>query len=220
MLKIISFSIICCLLLVFTGCKKDDLEGPNSEIEITSDFYFDGEINGKRNVFQDEIDHFAINVARSCAIVNGCGCCILNQLTGLSTRKRHFSPAGGVKLQLLQVEFHQTFDNEPTESRIDEMFRVGTYPYNYDNGITITYLDSNGHLWGTDPGDNASSIFEITNMSDDVVSEDESGGRLHKIILAKIECTLHLIEHNSSLPKPEEKILLKNGLLRVRASLH
>ncbi|AHM60037.1 hypothetical protein D770_08880 [Flammeovirgaceae bacterium 311] len=221
MLKIIILSITYCVLLVMTGCKKDETKVNTPEIEITSDFHFEGEIDGKQIVYQDEVNNSAINATSGCTLVSGCGCCISNQYTGLSTRKKYIESDGAIKLEFIQVVFSQDFGHEPTGSNIDDMFRVGTYDFKEQNGVILRYLDANGQLWGSDAGENASAVFEIEDVTSDVIAYSEANNfQLHKIIVAKIDCTLYPINNNLNLPKPKDKIELKNGVLRVRASLH
>lgn len=219
MVKLLSFSISCCLLLVISGCRKEEIENQPPEVEVTSDFYFDGEIDGKRIVFQDAVDNFALAASSGCTVVSGCGCCTSNQYAGLSTSEKYQETDGEVKLRLIQVQFSHSFGYEPAGNDIDGMFEVGKYPYQEKDGIIFRYLDSNGQLWGSDAGENNSVFFEINEVSKEVIAYNEYF-QLHKIISATINCTLYPLNNNLTLPKPKEKIELKNGVVRLRASLH
>lgn len=233
--------IFCIVLFFFAACRHDEIkieekadpeieteeevEDEETAIEITSDFYFDGIIDGKRVVMQDSIDHFLIVAGSGCTEVYECGCCIANQYSGLSTADAMTESEGVVKLEFIHLRFNKTFDYEADgTAAIDEIYRLGNYPYFDSNGkpdgAAIRYLDPEGQLWGSDAGPNPDIFLEVIEVLDEVSEHDNPYFQLHKVIEVHFSCTLYPFNNNLTLPKPKDKITLENGVMRIRASLH
>lgn len=219
-MKRIGTYVICFILSLTFGCSPDDAKDPAPEVIVSSPFYFDGEIDGQRVVMQDGKDHFLIETGSGCTSVSGCGCCTSNQHSGLGTGEEFVDSNGAVELEFIHLWFHETFDYEPEGPDIDRMFRKGIYPYDESDGVVIRYLDADGQLWGSDAGENADALLEVVNVLDEVTDYENSSVQLHKIIEVRLSCTLYPINSNLTLPKPKDKMELKKGKMRIRASRH
>lgn len=206
--------IFCFALAMTTRCKTEE---PEPEVVIiTSDFYFEATINGKRLVMQEGIDNFQSEAGSSCSLTS-CGCCDTDQYSGLGTSEK-FLEGATPKLEFVHLWFHHPFDHEPAGSEISTMFRLGSYRYHDSDGVVIRLMDSNGQLWGSDAGDNSNASLKVVNISDNVVVHGIY--QLHKIIEVEITCTLYPIQNNLHLPMPENPIKLENGTMKSRASVY
>lgn len=160
-------SLMIALILSFVACQKDTLVtdvvhneepdydwGKGDSIPIVTDFYFQGKIDSTHYTLQDSIDGFYNLVFDSTFSPCSDTTTFYSQITGMYTLGLN---------NTLEIKFLKCIEDPTDNNDQKSLIFSGTYPYgssepfNYVDGVEVSWIDDNGRVWKSLPGSGSSN---------------------------------------------------------------